>query len=241
MPRKKNKTAVIYTRVSTKGQVDQTSLGSQLQQAEKLCKSKGLKVIGRFSDPGRSAYGKKDKQISLRKAVKVTCETKSTLVVYDASRLGRSVVRTVRTAQELTDAGAELVMIASPIDTTTAAGRMAFQILVSFAEFYSASLSENIKCANKYHCDKKNGYGHRVMGSQPVGWALSEDKKVLAKHPEEQRIIAEAKSAYKNSSSYQEAVRELTKKGVPTPAKSRGKVNSEWSYSTLRRIITMNS
>jgi hypothetical protein len=47
--------AVIYTRVSTKGQTENLSLPTQLKACEEYCDRQGLDVIVRFREEGESA------------------------------------------------------------------------------------------------------------------------------------------------------------------------------------------
>lgn len=57
------------------------------------------------------------------------------LVVYKMDRLARSLRDLLRIADRVAQAGATMQSLTEPLETTTPAGRMMFQILGAFAEF----------------------------------------------------------------------------------------------------------
>jgi DNA invertase Pin-like site-specific DNA recombinase len=57
------------------------------------------------------------------------------LVVYKVDRLGRSLKHLIETIDELGKRGVQFVSLNDPIDTTTAIGKMIFQITAVYAEF----------------------------------------------------------------------------------------------------------
>lgn len=64
------------------------------------------------------------------------------LVVTKLDRLGRSLEHLIELSQRLQAAGVDLVVLDQGIDTSTAIGRMFFQILGAIAEFEHALMSE---------------------------------------------------------------------------------------------------
>jgi len=64
------------------------------------------------------------------------------LVVTKLDRLGRSLEHLISLSRDLQAAGVELVVLDQGIDTSTAVGRMFFQILGAIAEFEHALMSE---------------------------------------------------------------------------------------------------
>ena len=67
------------------------------------------------------------------------------LVVTKLDRLGRSLEHLIALAKQLETAGVDLVVLDQGIDTSTAVGRMFFQILGSIAEFEHALMSERTR------------------------------------------------------------------------------------------------
>ena len=79
--------AIIYTRVSTKAQVKNTSLESQLEECKRLAENKGLEVVGHFTDvASRVAYASRS---GLQQALTLmeTSDAK-VLICYTLDRLG---------------------------------------------------------------------------------------------------------------------------------------------------------
>ena len=64
------------------------------------------------------------------------------LVISKLDRLGRSLEHLISLSRELQDGGVDLVVLDQGIDTSTAVGRMFFQILGAIAEFEHALMSE---------------------------------------------------------------------------------------------------
>ncbi len=67
------------------------------------------------------------------------------LVVTKLDRLGRSLEHLIALAKELEAGGVDLVVLDQGIDTSTAVGRMFFQILGAIAEFEHALMSERTR------------------------------------------------------------------------------------------------
>lgn len=67
------------------------------------------------------------------------------LVAVKLDRFGRSVANLIATASELEKRGVDIVCLDQPIDTTTAAGKLFFNILAAFAEFERALIIERTR------------------------------------------------------------------------------------------------
>lgn len=87
------------------------------------------------------ASGKLARRPELDKALLVAREGDQ-LVVTKLDRLGRSLENLIELSRELQQRGVGLVVLDQGIDTTTAIGRMFFQILGAVAEFEHALMSE---------------------------------------------------------------------------------------------------
>jgi DNA invertase Pin-like site-specific DNA recombinase len=87
------------------------------------------------------ASGKLASRPELAKALLVA-RTGDQLVVTRLDRLGRSLEHLISLAGELQERGVDLVVLDQGIDTSTAVGRMFFQILGAIAEFEHALMSE---------------------------------------------------------------------------------------------------
>jgi DNA invertase Pin-like site-specific DNA recombinase len=87
------------------------------------------------------ASGKLARRPELDKALLVAREGDQ-LVVTKLDRLGRSLENLIELAKDLQSRGVDLVVLDQGIDTSTAVGRMFFQILGAVAEFEHALMSE---------------------------------------------------------------------------------------------------
>src|SRR5256886_13919234 len=88
------------------------------------------------------ASGKLARRPELDKALLVAHRCGDRLVVTKLDRLGRSLEHLIDLSAELHGRGVDLVVLDQGIDTSTAVGRMFFQILGAIAEFEHALMSE---------------------------------------------------------------------------------------------------
>ena len=88
------------------------------------------------------ASGKLARRPELDKALHSVNRAGDQLVVTKLDRLGRSLEHLIELSNELQRRGVDLVVLDQGIDTSTAVGRMFFQILGSIAEFEHALMSE---------------------------------------------------------------------------------------------------
>jgi DNA invertase Pin-like site-specific DNA recombinase len=88
------------------------------------------------------ASGKLASRPELDKALLSANRAGDQLVITKLDRLGRSLEHLIQLSRELERRGVDLVVLDQGIDTSTAIGRMFFQILGSIAEFEHALMSE---------------------------------------------------------------------------------------------------
>ena len=88
------------------------------------------------------ASGKLARRPELDKALLVACRHGDQLVITKLDRLGRSLEHLIDLSAELQKRGVDLVVLDQGIDTSTAVGRMFFQILGAIAEFEHALMCE---------------------------------------------------------------------------------------------------
>ncbi|MFL6115731.1 MAG: recombinase family protein [Catenulispora sp.] len=88
------------------------------------------------------ASGKLARRPELDKALLSANRSGDQLVVTKLDRLGRSLDHLIELSKQLQAKGVDLVVLDQGIDTSTAVGRMFFQILGAIAEFEHALMSE---------------------------------------------------------------------------------------------------
>lgn len=86
--------------------------------------------------------GKLARRPELDKALLAANRPGDQLVITKLDRLGRSLEDLMKLSKQLEDTGVDLVVLDQGIDTSTAVGRMFFQILGAIAEFEHALMSE---------------------------------------------------------------------------------------------------
>ena len=137
--------AVLYIRVSTPEQADQThNLPTQTRKVEDRCKHDGLTVLKKFVD---AESARTDERTQFQEMLKY-CRThrgKVTHVVFaDLSRLARNIEDQASTLGTFKQLGITPVSCDERIEDS-AAGRMAVNMLGVVNQFYSDSLSERIR------------------------------------------------------------------------------------------------
>jgi DNA invertase Pin-like site-specific DNA recombinase len=218
--------AIFYLRVSTEQQATEgVSLEAQQAKLTAWATLNDATVLGVYSDAGLS--GTKDDRPGLLAAMEAATKSKATLVVYSLSRLSRSTAATIRLADELNRAGAELVSLSEKIDTTTAAGKMVFRMLSVLNEFERDLVSERTTTALRH----KKAQGQRV-GEIPFGYDLAADGITLTANPAQLEAIELINSLRAEGLTYQAIADELTARGIAT---KKGK--AKWSTASIHKIV----
>lgn len=145
MAEQKKKTGLIYTRVSSKEQVDNTSLESQEARCREFAEREGIQVLGVFIDKGESA--KTADRPEFAKAI-AFCSPKSRdvnyFIVYKLDRFSRNQDDFIGMRARLKQYGTELRSASEPINETPI-GRMMQGVISSVAEFDNAYRTERTR------------------------------------------------------------------------------------------------
>lgn len=154
-----------YCRVSTDEQaVDGVSLEAQEVKLRQWADMSDHPMAGIFTDAGISGKAMGNRP-GLTLALDAVCRDKGVLVVYSISRLSRSVRDILQIADRMHKAGAQLASCREKIDTTSAAGRMFFNLMAILVEFERETIAERTKMA----LDHKRSLGE-ALGNVPFGF-----------------------------------------------------------------------
>jgi len=135
------KKAVIYSRVSTN---DQT-IDNQLKILRHVADKRGLEVVREISDEGISGATGRDARKGFDELIKGSIKNKwDIILVWDVSRLGRSLKHLVSFLEDIQSANCDLYIHQSGIDTSTASGKMMFQMIGVFSEFERSMIRERV-------------------------------------------------------------------------------------------------
>jgi DNA invertase Pin-like site-specific DNA recombinase len=131
----------IYLRVSTKGQ----TVNNQLRDLEAVAKNANWEITQVYSDNGVSGAKGRAKRPELDKMLNdATRRRFSKLLAWDISRLGRSLSDLLEITKTLEEAKVSLYFHRDAVDTSSASGRLFFNIVASIGEFERERISERI-------------------------------------------------------------------------------------------------
>jgi site-specific DNA recombinase len=220
-----------YVRVSTGHQAETgVSIDAQKDWVRGWAGARNATLAGLYEDAGIS--GKRaDNRPGLQAALEQVCRVKGVLVVYSLSRLARSIRDALAIADRLERAGADLVSLTEPIDTTTPYGRFFFKLLAILAELERDILSERTKGALAY----KRGQGERT-GGVPYGFDLGDDGKTLLKNEREQKVLARIREWHGEGKSLRRIAGVLNALQIPTKVGG-----TKWGHTSVARIVGRTS
>lgn len=172
-----------YIRVSTDAQAsDGVSLAAQRSKIELFAQLHEYELIAVIEDAGASA--KTLERDGLNQALAMLeSGAADTLIVAKLDRLTRS-VKDLGELLESRFTRFSLVSVGEQIDTSTAAGRLVLNVLMSVAQWEREAISERTKTALQH----KKAQGQRV-GAIPYGYRLGSDGTTLESSAAEQEVI----------------------------------------------------
>lgn len=133
---------VIYGRVSTNDQTTE----NQLIKLKEIISTNGWDLIDVYVDEGISGSKGRDKRPQFDRLCKDMVRRKfNRIMVWDVSRLGRSLQHLVEFLNEVISVNCNLYIHQSGLDTSTPSGRMMFQMVGVFSEFERSMISERVK------------------------------------------------------------------------------------------------
>jgi site-specific DNA recombinase len=227
----------LYMRVSSEEQKEKESIATQDNFLEEYCKLYGHEVIGVYKD--EAVYG----TVSMRErpgGSRLLADAKEgyfgTVLAYKLDRIGRSLMVVVDAHDSLGESGVALKNATEPIDTSTPAGRLIFQMLASFSEFEQATITERSRDGLRRAF--KDG---RHLGRIPYGYDVNADGAFEIVEDEARVVHHIIANVAAGATLYSEAKR-LNDEREPSPgSKYRNrprKPGACWDPSTIRAIVT---
>ena len=137
-----NNKAVIYSRVST---TNGQTVDNQLNVLREVAEKKGLEIVKEISDEGISGAKGRDEREGFDELIKGAVKKDFDIIlVWDVSRLGRSLKHLVSFLEDIQSARCDLYIHNSGIDTSTSSGKMMFGMLSVFSEFERSLIRERV-------------------------------------------------------------------------------------------------
>ena len=131
-----------YCRVST----DEQTVQNQVITLNQVIEKNGQELVDTYVDEGISGAKGRDKRQEFDRLCKDMVRRKfNRILVWDVSRLGRSLQHLVEFLNDVQSVGCNLYIHQQGLDTSTASGRMMFQMVGVFAEFERSMISERVK------------------------------------------------------------------------------------------------
>lgn len=156
-----------YCRVSTEDQSEHgVSLAAQRDKIARYAEMYDHTLLDVYVDDGLSGKAMANRPGVIR-ALDEACRRHCMLVVYSISRLGRNTPELIQASERLKKAGAQFASISEHIDTTTAAGRMFFNMMAVLAQFERETVVERTIMGME-HKRRRNEY----LGNPPYGFQI---------------------------------------------------------------------
>jgi len=176
----------IYGRVSTSEQ----TTDNQINFLQEIVSRNGWELVQTYVDEGISGTKGRDKRPEFDRLCKDMVRRKfNRILVWDISRLGRSLQHLVEFLNEVQSVNCHLYIHQSGLDTSTPSGRMMFQMVGVFSEFERSMISERVKLGLKRVKSKGTKLGRptkideetkvKIWSLIDTGKSLSEISRVL--------------------------------------------------------------
>ena len=222
------KQAIGYIRVSTEKQANEgVSLEAQEAKIVTWCKANGYELVKVYVDAGISG-----KRMDTRKellAALASLKKGMALVSYSLSRLARSTKDALAIGEAVAKKRGDLVSLTEQIDTTTAAGKMMFQMLSVLAEFERNLVAERTTNALQH----KKRTGQKYTNQTPYGFEAIEGR--LVEVELEAKVVAEIQAARSGGTTLQAIADNLNGRGIPT------KTGKTWAPATIHLLLKRSS
>ena len=230
MDAKRRRKVAGYARVSTDSDEQFTSYEAQVDYYTQFIQSNPeWELVEIYTDEGISGLSYKNREGFNRMIADALNGRIDLIVTKSVSRFARNTVDTLTTVRKLKDAGVEVFFQKENIFTLDSKGELLITIMSSLAQEESRSISENVTWGQrKSFSDGKV----KLPYKQFLGYRKGADgtPEII---PEEAEIILRIYSDFISGKSASAIAKELTREGIPTPAKK-----AVWHKRTVESILT---
>ena len=214
--------AVIYARYSSDSQSEQ-SIEGQMRVCKEYAEKNGYVVVGEYID--RAMTGTNDKRPAFQQMISDSKKHEwSFVLVYKFDRFARSRYDSAINKSILKKNGVKVVSATEQISNTPE-GIILEGMLESFAEYYSAELSQKVKRGLKESRIK----GLFTGGPTPYGYDKINQKLVI--NETEANIVRQMFDDYLSGMRIKDIVVKLSNAGI------KNKYGTEWNINSISRIL----
>jgi site-specific DNA recombinase len=233
----------IYTRKSTDAGLDSdfSSIDNQREACEAFIRSQreeGWIVVDERFDDGGFSGGTIERPALKRLLTLIQAGEIDCVVVYKIDRLSRSLLDFVRLLELFELHHCAFVGVTQQINTTTSAGRLMLNVLMSFAQFEREIGSERTR--EKIHAARKKG--RYTGGTPPLGYDLDRLNHRLVVNPQEAEMVRELYTLYITHNSLLEVVKAVNARGWTRKswltARETRRGGREFDKVYLQRLLT---
>ena len=147
----------ILSRIST----SQQSNESGLEELRKICRDSNYEIVEEYVEVVCGSKGKDDRKELQRLLSDCKKRKFEKVIVWELSRLGRSLSHLVTTLQEMNDSGVDLYSVREGIDTSTQMGKTMFGLIGVFSEFELQVRKDRIQRGIDHYRKNHTNWGRR--------------------------------------------------------------------------------
>lgn len=215
-----------YVRVSTDKQAGSgVSLEAQQARIEAMATVRGVALLEVIIDAGESAKTLSRPGMGRLLAL-IDARQIDTVIVAKLDRLTRSVRDLADLLEQFERRGVALVSVSESLDTSTAAGRLVLNVMMSVAQWEREAVGERTRDAMRH----KKAQGQRV-GTVAYGYELATDGRQLQENPREQAALTLLHAGRAAGRSMQAVANDLNRGGHTTRA------GSAWRFEYVRSLL----
>ena len=187
--KEKTKRCYIYTRVSTKEQVDGYSLDAQKERLLREAKHREMQVVEPiFSDEGASGKnttGRPQFQEMMRRIQNGNEDHVDYIYVFKLSRFGRNTADVLYNLQLMQDYGVNLLSVEEGIDSAGSVGKLIISVVAAVAEIERENIREQTMAGRQ----QKAREGKWNGGQAPYGYRINSETGILEIDEEEAEVV----------------------------------------------------
>ncbi len=218
--------AAVYARVSTDEQaVSGYSLDAQLEMLRDFCEVFDMEIAGEYVDDGYS--GTNIRRPAYRKMFSPEERVKwDAVVVIKMDRIHRNSKNFMLMIEDLSKHGQSFFSTTERIDTTTAFGRFAMDVIQRIAQLESEQIGERTKFGMEQKADQSDG----IMGFQPpYGYGVADGKLIPVEN--EQKAVRSIFDMYISGMTLDDIAESLNSSFIRT------KKGNRWNKFNIRNIL----
>lgn len=177
----------IYTRVSTDMQVEKYSLDAQKSEIEKYAKFHNIKIVGKYSDEGRSGKNVEGRPefLKMMDDIESGKDNISYVIVFKLSRFGRNTRDILNSLETMQANEVNLISVMDGINSSNGVGKLMISLLGAVSEIELENIATQTMAGRKM----KASSGLWNGGKPPYGYNLVKGKGILEVNEEEAKIV----------------------------------------------------